>query len=278
MPLHGMRVQKDAMFIGRGDIHLWVSSFKILEETCDSLEFICSNDELTRADKFRFAFDRHRFLLSRAFLRCTLAPYIGTSGANIRFQYGGFGKPSAESSGGLEFSFSRSGDYAAVAVARAPVGLDLEQVRGGIRVDEVAASFFSVTEQRSLAAVPPPRGLAAFYRCWVSKEAYVKACGLGLSLPLDQFDVAVDPDGPAALLRPPEVPGGDGFSLHAVDAIPGYAMALAARTPPRRLTIFRGQDDAENGAANEGVPTAMLAARGAEMLGRTHISPIGVQP
>lgn len=167
----------------------------------------------------------------------------------------------------------------AIAVSRQPVGLDIEEIRPAVAVAEVASTFFSTGEQAALAACPERLRIQAFYRCWVSKEAYVKACGLGLSLPLDQFDVAVDPKAPAGLLRPPTaVPGGEAWSLHAVDALPGYAMALAATTPLRTIQILGRQDDAEIGARWDGLPMRRPATRGAEMLGRTHILPIGVQP
>ena len=120
---------------------------------------------------------------------------------------------------------SHSGGIALYAFARRrEIGVDVEQIRSDFDIEPIARRFFSVLEQQQLAALPEDSRVEAFFRCWTRKEAYIKAVGDGLSLPLSQFDVSLDclatnallatrPDGSEAghwMLR--EVPGGAGYS------------------------------------------------------------------
>jgi 4'-phosphopantetheinyl transferase len=77
---------------------------------------------------------------------------------------------------------------------------------------------------------------AAFFRCWTRKEAYIKACGEGLALPLDSFDVEFAAGKPAALLATRPDPSLAGcWQLHDLSTEPGYVAALAIETDASRL-------------------------------------------
>ena len=103
------------------------------------------------------------------------------------------------------------------------IGVDVEQVRSDFELEAIARRFFSPHEQAQLATVPADETPAAFFRCWTRKEAYIKATGDGLSLPLTQFDVSLEAGEQNALLatRPDasevsrwllrDVPGGSGY-------------------------------------------------------------------
>jgi len=90
-------------------------------------------------------------------------------------------------------------------------------------MEAIARRFFSSDEQSQLAALPADEKVAAFFRCWTRKEAYIKARGLGLSLPLDSFDVSLAPGEPAALLR-----GAGNYSVRELPAPEGFAAAVVA--------------------------------------------------
>jgi hypothetical protein len=142
-------------------------------------------DERCRADRLRSAVDRKAFVLSHAVQRGLLAAACQRPLSRIRFGRGPQGKPFlAGKLEGPRFSMSDSGDVAAYALAWSrEVGVDVEQNREVADWREIAERFFSWREHRELLAVPEPDREAAFFRCWVRKEAYVKARGGGLSIP-----------------------------------------------------------------------------------------------
>ena len=101
----------------------------------------------------------------------------------------------------IRFNVSHSHGIALYAVTRGrEVGIDLERIRSDLAVAEIAERFFSRREIAMLRTLPIEAQRQAFFRCWTRKEAYIKARGEGLSLPLDQFDVSLAPGEPAAVL------------------------------------------------------------------------------
>jgi 4'-phosphopantetheinyl transferase len=137
---------------------------------------LLSADERARAARLRDPVHRQRFVLAHAFLRRELAARLGTPPASLAFSFGPAGKPQVN---GLQFSFSRSGEMAALAVSpRRAVGVDIEQVRP-IDVQLIAAHHFAAHETLALTASPDP--LTCFYRMWTRKEAALKMQGLGIT-------------------------------------------------------------------------------------------------
>jgi 4'-phosphopantetheinyl transferase len=136
-------------------------------------------------------------------LRATLARYVGVAPDALRFGYGPVGKPYLDGplGAGLSFSLAHAHDMALLAVTSgARVGVDVELV-GDADDAAIARAFFAPEEQHALAELPPAQRRAAFYRCWVCKEAVAKARGDGLALALGRFVVSVDLAAPAALLH-----------------------------------------------------------------------------
>ena len=126
----------------------------------------------------------------RAALRQILCSYVGGDPAALAFEVGPHGKPSLAGHE-LEFSFSRSGELAFVAVSRGgPVGVDVQRVKPGRAVERIARRRFARDEAAALAVAGPAGQEAAFHRCWAGKEAYVKGLGTGLSHGLASFSVA----------------------------------------------------------------------------------------
>lgn len=161
---------------------------------------VLSEDELLRAERFRFARHRTRWVTCRALLRQQLATYCGISAAQIVFQKNAAGKPAiashcTEASAIPQFNLSHSRDLAVLAVRDdGPVGVDIEYLKEFNQRQAVAARFFTTREQAELSAVPASGQLLAFYCIWTRKEAILKATGLGLSGRLDAFDVAAAAD------------------------------------------------------------------------------------
>lgn len=160
-----------------------------------------SGDELERAESFRFRRDAERFAAGRGRLRRILAGLLDNDPAALRFTYGPAGKPALKGYPKLGFNLAHSGGLALLAVAEgATVGVDVELSppdRGAC--EEISPAYFSAEEVESLAALGGAQREAAFLRCWTRKEAYVKALGDGLQVPLDGFSVSLGPGEPARL-------------------------------------------------------------------------------
>ncbi|HJQ31332.1 MAG TPA: 4'-phosphopantetheinyl transferase superfamily protein [Pyrinomonadaceae bacterium] len=201
-----------------------------------------SEDELRRAYRLRFPRDRARFIAARGILREILGRYTRTPPERVRFDYNAYGKPELLDEGEgarIRFNLSRAGTVALFAVAAGrDVGVDIETLREDFACAEVAAKFFSPFEVAAL-AVPPHSFVRAFYNCWTRKEAYVKARGMGLSLPLDCFDVSLAPGEPAALL---ETRGGEPdaahWSLREIDVGTTHVAAVAVEGGGWRLRCW----------------------------------------
>lgn len=196
--------------------------------------------ETARARGYRFPLDRERFVACRGLLRTVLGRYLHRPPAEVRFHYGRWGKPEIEGEqgpDGLRFNVSDSHELALFAIALGwDVGVDLERIRTGVAIEQIADRHFTPGEQRLLASLGPEPRLEAFFSCWVRKEAYAKARGGGLSLPFEEFDV-MSPGPPTVVPT-----GGDArelsrWSLHELDAGPEYAAALVVegrQAPPRQ--------------------------------------------
>ena len=215
------------LVLPENEVQLWRADLEAIGADESRWQTVLSSDETVRAARFHFPRDRQRFVASRAVLRTILAGYLAIDPAGVNFSYSSKEKPllgPAHAGSDVMFNVSHSGGIALFAFTRRlDIGVDVEQVRRDFDLDAIARRFFSAHEQSQLAALPDDERVEGFFRCWTRKEAYIKATGDGLSLPLSQFDVslvaketnalrATRPDAAEAgrwLLR--EVPGGDGY-------------------------------------------------------------------
>jgi 4'-phosphopantetheinyl transferase len=222
---------------GEQEAHTWIGSVASASSCISQFQKLLSDDETARASKFRFEKDRHEFVVSRGMLRTLLASYLGGSATQLRFTYSEHGKPrldDAEKADHLTFNLSHSDGVILCAFARnREVGVDVEKMRDNFAVEEIAERFFSAGERNTLRTLAAEHRRQAFFYCWTRKEAYIKAKGEGLSLPLHQFDVSLSPAEPAALVSTrPDAAEASRWSLYDVEAPSGYAAALAVEIGP----------------------------------------------
>jgi 4'-phosphopantetheinyl transferase len=188
--------------IATDELHVWQIS---LTPRMSQVETCLSEDELLRARKFHFENDKDRFTAARAALRTILAAYLSLAPRELVFSYSPKGKPELSPrfrDSHVQFNLSHSGGRALLAVARdARVGADIELIDTHRATAAIAERFFSPVEFATLQAVSENQKNQAFFQCWTRKEAYLKALGTGLTLPLDSFDVSFGPDASPALLR-----------------------------------------------------------------------------
>jgi 4'-phosphopantetheinyl transferase len=194
------------------EIHCF--SIDVDAERLRELDDFLSWEERERATRLRFDRDRNRFIACRGILR----ELLGMK-SRENFVYGAFGKPRLADSE-VRFNVSHSHGMAMIAMVRGrEVGCDIERIDPSFVDDKIPERFFSPCEVAALRALSEKDQCEAFFRCWTRKEAYIKACGMGMSLALDSFDVTLNR--PAGLLR-----GAEGWSLYDVEAPDGYAAAI----------------------------------------------------
>lgn len=191
-----------------GEVHLWrVRNTAELDRTTwlAPLWGVLDEQEKAKADRFRAAHARRASILARGMTRLVLAKYLATSARSLTFEFNQYGKPALAERAlaeRLQFNVSHSGDWVVLAVtSAAAVGVDIERHRPLDDALRLAERFFSLSERSTLAQIASAEQLAAFFRCWTRKEAYIKAVGTGIFAGLDTFDVTLRPEEPANVLR-----------------------------------------------------------------------------
>lgn len=206
------------------EVDAWLWSLDVAADHLPGLWETLAEDERDRAARFVYAVHRDRYVVGRARLRQILGAETGRDPRDIVFRYGANGKPAID--GGPAFNLSHSDALAALAISRdGALGIDIEKARP--IEDMVAQLHFSPTEYAELSRMKPGEWLDGFYRCWTRKEAVIKANGLGLSMPLDSFDVSL---APAAHLVRIEGDTPAAWKMVHFTPAPGWAGAIAART------------------------------------------------
>ena len=183
-----------------GEAHLWLFNLEQLLPVKTDWERPLSSEEIARANRFIADRDRKRFLARRGILRQLLGNYCGLEPAEVSYQADPNGKLYLPSNS-LSFNLSKSGDRIAYVFSlEKDAGVDIEQARPFTDLSLLAKRAFSQEEQAALAKLPPSLQVEAFYHTWTQKEAFIKATGMGLRKPLEDFSVCVDPDKPGKLI------------------------------------------------------------------------------
>jgi len=204
------------------------------------LRSVLSPDEGARADRFRVAADRARFVAARGALRRILARYTGERPEDLRFSYAAWGKPGLEPVAGahrIEFNVSHSGQLALYAVAEGRrLGVDVERIVPVTENDErLSRSWLSERELVEMSATDASARTRRFYSLWTRKEAYLKARGEGLSLDPDRVRIPYDPVG-GSFESAFEFGAAARWTLRELEVGPGYAAALAVEGHDWRLS------------------------------------------
>jgi 4'-phosphopantetheinyl transferase len=156
-----------------------------------------SEDEIARANRFKFEEDRIRWTRARSSLRVILSRYAGDDPSRLGFIYGKHGKPALLPFSDVEFNLSHAGDWAMIAVTHSiQVGVDIELIRPNVDM----APLLRRLGETDL----PDATQLELYRIWTRREAKSKAAGGAL------FD------------KPPS-----NISVIDLNAPPGYAASVA---------------------------------------------------
>src|SRR5271165_6534531 len=197
-------------------------------------------EERDRANRFRLEKLKHSYILCRGALRVLLAHYLECSPKDVEFIFGRKGKPALRGTSPLRFNVSHSADMALFAFTLdCEVGVDVERIRELAELESIASHFFCADETAALLSLSPELRRVAFFRCWTRKEAYIKAVGDGLSIPLDRFQVTLLPEDRSRLVHiANDMQVGLEWTLNHLDLAPGYIGGLAYKDN-LRPTILR---------------------------------------
>lgn len=229
------------------EIHVWHAGAD--SKSSGILRCFLTPGEIKRADRYYFPRDRENFIASRGILRVLLGKYLNVQPDGINLHFNKYGKPFLKNcEGSLNFNVSHSNGKILLAFARNhEIGIDIEYIRPDFADLEIARHYFSASEILALSRLPEASRKYGFFSCWTRKEAYIKAKGRGLSIPLDSFDVSVCPDEAPELFsvknNTGEIRKWKIFSLHAGN---DYCASLAVKGNPASIKHFEWKEDLLN--------------------------------
>jgi 4'-phosphopantetheinyl transferase len=219
-------------------IHVWRASLEIEPAGLQRLKSTLAKNELERAERFIFDQDRNRFIAARGILRDVLARYLQCAPQTIEFVYAARAKPAISGGGSfhpLRFNLSHSHGLALIGLARErEIGIDVERIRPEFASEEIAKRYFSAKEIDELSRLPADLRTEGFFLCWTRKEAYIKAKGEGLHIPLDSFDVSLTPGLPPELNCPDCLR----WSMRSLSPRSGYVAAVVEEGKSSQLRHF----------------------------------------
>lgn len=223
-----------ASLIAGDELHIWIACDEDNLDPTLLAEYngVLSMDEREKMGRFKLPQDRRRYLVAHALLRYALSAYRPTVlPARWRFKSGPYGKPLVDvPCTDLCFSLSHTSGLVAVAITSGcDLGLDVESPRSDIDLD-IATSFFSRQESAALFALPEGERVNRFFDLWTLKEAYVKAIGVGLFMPLNSFSFHFSGDASVCLQLAQDDSGGAGYwGFWRCDINGRHKLALACR-------------------------------------------------
>jgi 4'-phosphopantetheinyl transferase len=199
--------------------------------------------ELERHERYHFEASKREFLITRVLVRTVLSRYTGRAAESLAFEPNPYGRPEIsvpKLDTPLRFNLSNTYGLVVCLVSGAREGgVDVEDTtRRGETVD-IADHFFAPSEVTALRALPPGAQRDRFFDYWTLKESYIKARGMGLALPLDQF--AFDIDGPEIRIRiDPRLQDDErSWEFRLLSPTPRYRLATALRGAGIELKTFQ---------------------------------------
>ena len=232
----------DADLLPKLSVRVWAVWLNASAELSAEYRRFLVPEETARADKFAFEHLKRQYEVSQGALRLLLARYTGCEPRQLKFRFGPKGKPSLAANSRLHFNLSNSGEMSLYAfMFDCEIGVDVEELRGSKDLPALAARYFCEAEATQLLSLADEWAMQeAFYRCWTRKEAYIKAIGTGLYLPLDQFQVTLLSEDPPRFVHiGNSAKAADEWTLQHLDPAPGYVGALAYHNRARKVLFHK---------------------------------------
>ncbi len=243
-----LQLHVDPALLGRREVHLYTIAFNILLSQKHACLSSLSREERIRAQSFRFKEDAERFVVGRGFLRYILGNYLDIQADSVMLQYGPYGKPELADRC-IQFNVTHTRQYLGLAIsAEGRVGLDIESSVPHQDMGQIAKRFWTPMEYCKLLSLPSTLREKAFLRCWTQKEAYIKAKGLGFSMPMNQFETAVLPEETCGMLWHALDSGEPSRWRFAEGGLPSAHLALAMEAPATEVIVACQPDIIMDGA------------------------------
>lgn len=233
-----------------GDIQLWVCRDELIVAADLLAEYaaVLSDSERQRMAQFHFARHRHQYLVTRALVRHVLSMYRpGIPPQHWCFAYNDHGKPCIDPvldpSQSLHFNVSHTDGLIVMAVSRQAIGIDVEDLQRQGDGVSVADTFFAAAERHDLQQCGAAHRAQRFFEIWTLKEAYIKARGEGLAVPLDSFAFRLGPSCGHSLQFNPPTTDARHWQFWSTMLLARYCLAVAAcHESPRARFCLRVQE------------------------------------
>jgi len=240
--LHGDDHPPDMIMTPRRRDHLsahmivWITHVSKAQEALAMFDPCLDDRDRERAARFKFPADRARFVLGRGMLRKCLGHYLEQPPETIELGYTDLGRPIFPADEKLQFSISHTQDLVGVALTDgANIGIDLEAISPHLDLLELAERIFSADDLAIFQAYANREKVAAFYRAWTRKEAYLKARGEGIAEGLQQISVSMAPEEVLSIKDTRHASASEKWHLVSLPLPGGYAGTLACDDVARHL-------------------------------------------
>jgi 4'-phosphopantetheinyl transferase len=227
-----------------GAVHVWIADLDWPQDRLRIFWELLSVEERERAKRFRFEDLQNRYIAAHGILRDILGRYLPDSKGALCFLTEDHGKPFLVVDGAasrLQFNLSHANRMAVYALAQArTIGVDIEAIHPIPELHSIAAAHFTSQERGLIESAPPAEKDLAFLTCWTRKEAYIKAVGRGLSIPLPSFDTFIPPGSPGRMLSADESPTPAlRWWISDLPPIPSHVGAVALNGRPDKYSYWR---------------------------------------
>lgn len=222
------------------EVHIWKAFLTAEPSQVASFSETLSEDELQRADRFRLKKHRDRFVIARAILRNILGRYLNKDPHELRFQYGPQGKPALDlttaKASNICFNLSHSADCLVVALSDGmELGIDVEKIQHSFVNERIVREVFSAREQVNYYSSDKASQTKIFFDGWTRKEAYLKARGIGLTIPLSRVEILECAEGAAQVFE-----GNDQskWAVYTIGILAGYVASLVVAGKRCKFRLF----------------------------------------
>jgi 4'-phosphopantetheinyl transferase len=219
-----------------GQVDVWLTSLSGVSgsEQCACLQLL-SEPELARWRRFLVEDARLQYLVTRALVRTTLSKYVEVPAQAWQFETNTYGRPhisQPQALRGLRFNLSNTTGLVACAVSKdCEIGVDVENFARTVDADDLAPSVFAPAELADFRRCELQDRRNRFFSYWTLKESYIKARGMGLSIPLDAFWFELGGSSPLLYVtdRCPDIP--ERWRFYRYTSTDEHMMAVAVAAP-----------------------------------------------